>query len=278
MILIADSGSTKTQWHILHSGKPDFLTQGINPYYQTEDEIFTLLKNELPTIKEEINEIYFFGAGCNDPLKNRQISNALLQIFPNSSINIDTDLLATCLATSKAKEAICCILGTGSNSCYFNGNKITDNISPLGYILGDEGSGAHIGKTFINRLYKRHFSLSLENAFKEQFKLSRIDVLNKVYQQELPNRFLASLCPFIKKQSHQKEIYNMVVDCFDEFIQKNVLQYDNTRDRIIHFTGSIAFHFKEELLDAIGRNHLTPGEIIKEPMEGLIDYFKQKNL
>jgi len=274
MILIADSGSTKTHWHVLDSNKKDFFTQGINPFYQTKKDICTILKNEVSNLEDCISKIYFFGAGCNQETKKEEIKTALLSYWPNRHIEVESDLLGTCFATSPKRKGICCILGTGSNSCLFNGYDITQNIPPLGYILGDEGSGAHLGKTFINKLFKSHFPDIIEEDFLKYYKHTIYDILHRVYQKELPNRYLASLTPFIKDHIHYSYIHSMVVDCFDEFLLKNVIHYKGAENLPIHFTGSISYYFKDQLITSLKRNNLKVGNIIKHPMEGLIKYFK----
>jgi N-acetylglucosamine kinase-like BadF-type ATPase len=157
MILIADSGSTKTHWHLKGADYPDFYCEGINPYFQSPEEVYAIVKNNLPQDLPYPKAIFFFGAGCNHPDKNEIIEKSLKKIWPNIKITISSDLMGTCIATSINKKGICCILGTGSNSCYFNGVEIKEQIPPMGYLLGDEGSGAYLGKIFLRELFKKHF-------------------------------------------------------------------------------------------------------------------------
>ena len=250
MKLTADSGSTKTTWLLDTNGaeKLYFYTQGINPFHMDIETMESILKEELlPQLQSSgfpIDDIEFYGAGCTAE-KSVILKNILQKIFPSSkSVIVGSDMLGAAKALFNNEPGIACILGTGSNSCLYDGEKIVENISPMGYILGDEGSGAVIGKTFLNCLYKgKHRDFI--NVFETETGLTLLDIINKVYRGPLPNRFLASLCPFIHSHLTEQWIEEMVIDCFRKFFENNIKHYNSYRN--IGFVGSVAFYFKEQL-------------------------------
>ena len=240
MILIADSGSTKTDWCIVFNGTPikRIGTKGINPFFQSEEEIQQELTHSLlPQLPEgTINSVFFYGAGlCGH------------------------------------EAGIACILGTGSNSCFYNGEEIVNNISPLGFILGDEGSGAVLGKLLVGDMLKNQLPPTIKEAFLKQFDLTAPEIIDRVYRQPFPNRFLASLSPFIAQHLEEPGIRQLVLDSFIAFFRRNVMQYDYTQYPV-HFIGSVAHCYREILQEAAQETGTRIGKILQSPMEGLILY------
>ena len=281
MYLIADSGSTKTTWCLSDNGMEimRISTAGMNPYFQTEEDmkstvngcLFPLLKNH------NVERIYFYGAGCAFPEKNIIVENALRSFFPTAEISVNSDLLGAALALCGHERGIACILGTGSNSCLFNGESIEEQISPLGFILGDEGSGAVLGKTFIGDCLKKQMPEYLVKAFMEKYSLSPAEIIDRVYRQPFPNRFLASISPFIYEHIDEPAVKNMVYNCFYSFFRRNVMNYTDYDKLKIHFTGSVAYYYKDILTEAANSLGLEVGEIYKEPMDGLVKVIKIEN-
>ncbi len=275
MILIADSGSTKTQWCLVdRSIEPvaSCITSGINPMYQDEEAILKTLQQEFVLPLKTPPEIFFYGAGCISRDINQIVTQALLSFFNAQSVMVDTDLLGAARSLCGDHEGIACILGTGSNSCYYNGREIAENVSPLGYILGDEGSGAVMGRKFIADLLKNQLPEPVATAFFDTFKLSRQQIMEQVYKKPFPNRFLAQFTGFIHSNLHETELRNLVTTSFAEFFCRNVSQYPKARQLPVHFTGSVAFHFSKLLRETAEKEGYTIGSITENPMEGLIRY------
>lgn len=275
MILIADSGATKTDWCF---GKDKenaqiIQTQGINPFHQSTEHIDKVLKEELlPQLGSaaSISHIHFYGAGCT-PEKSLIVKEALQALFTQAEIQVESDLLGAARSLCGREHGIACILGTGSNSCEYDGEKITANVSPLGYILGDEGSGAALGKRLAGDCLKRQLPEHICRAFLEETKLTPAEIIDKVYRQPQANRFLASLTPFLSRHKEETEIHNLLVGCFCDFFQRNVMQY-NYQYAKVHFTGSIAWYFQEEVREAAEKLNIQTGKFIKSPIHGLIAY------
>lgn len=275
MTLIADSGSTKTHWCLIENGAEikHYFTKGINPFYQTKDEIGSEidihLMNDLKC--DEIKDIYFYGAGCSFPDKKAIVSDALGLRFRDAVIEVQSDLLAAARSLFLHSEGIACILGTGSNSCYYNGSEIADNVSPLGFILGDEGSGAVLSKAFVADCLKNQVPEELKQKFLLQYDLTPALILDSVYKQPFPNRFLASFTPFLLENINEPSVYNLVLSGFNSFFARNVKQY-NLHNRKVSFVGSIAFHFASILTTSAAVNGIEIGNIVQSPMQGLIQF------
>lgn len=280
MILIADSGSTKTDWRIFEEGRKvvECKTQGINPYQQSSEDILNILQSELVSrinhvfdVTSHISSIFFYGSGCRNE-KVPVIMDLLRQVFQNVDvIEVGSDLLGTARALCWNNEGIACILGTGANSCLYDGEKIIRNTPPLGYILGDEGSGAILGRNFVNALFKGLLSVGLRSEFTKHTGLTIDDVMNRVYSTSLPNRFLASLSPFIHEHLDDKAVRAMVQDSFRMFIRRNIVPYDRP-ELPINFVGSVAFHYKPLLEEAVKDEGYNIGVVERSPMEGLTKY------
>lgn len=275
MILIADSGSTKTDWCVAKDGftVKRFTTQGINPYHQDERRINGIVLDELlpQTGEYKIKKIVFYGSGCRE--ETIPAMKTILHSAFNNNIEVEiySDLLGAARAICGHEEGIACILGTGSNSCLYDGKKIVGNIPPLGYILGDEGSGATLGKIFINEIFKNSRMYDLKNEFLQVLQMTEGDIIDRVYRQPMANRFLASLAPFIHSHIERHEVNEIVTENFRQFLLKNVKRYHRD-DLQVSFIGSIAWHFKSQLLQSALEENVYVGSVEKSPMDGLLRY------
>ncbi|MDR1004462.1 MAG: ATPase [Prevotellaceae bacterium] len=276
-ILIADSGSTKTDWCVLHNGVrvQEIRTRGINPYMQTADEIGNEIAADLlPALgMTSFDAVYFYGAGCAYPDKITGMHHLLSARLPVSPacIEIGSDMLAAARSLCGRGAGIACILGTGSNSCFYDGAHITDNISPLGYILGDEGSGAYLGKRLVGDLLKNQATPGLRELFLTRYDLQPGDIIERVYRQPLANRFLAGFTPFLAEHIEDPYVHGMILSSFKQFLLRNPMQYDYRQHRI-HFVGSIAYHFQQVLQAAAHIVGAQLGQIVQSPIEGLVQY------
>ena len=276
MILIADSGSTKTDWCMAEKGVAikRIPTKGMNPFFQSEDEMVEEMKHsllpELDGIRPEA--VYFYGAGCAfDKVKivRRAISRVLS--LDMAAIEGNSEMLAAARSVCGHEAGIACILGTGSNSCFYNGKEIEANVSPLGFILGDEGSGAVLGKLFIGDLLKNQLPAGLKEKFLERYQLTPADIIDRVYRKPFPNRYLATLSPFISEHITIPEVRQLVKQSFKAFLVRNVMQYDYQHYEV-GFNGSVAWYYRDILEEALSETGLKMGIIIKAPMEGLLKY------
>ena len=282
MFLIADSGSTKTDWCLCKKGAilNNLQTQGINPYHQSEEAIEEVIRKELlPQLLEstEVSKlnIIFYGSGCANETACNRVKEAIYKVLGTNSITIYSDLLGAARALCGREEGIACVLGTGSNSCLYNGKEIIANIPPLGYILGDEGSSAVLGRRLVGDCLKNQLPDTLRNEFLTEYGLTQEIILEKVYRQPLANRFLASLTPFLSKHREVPEIHKLLVESFTDFFVRNVKQY--RRPWLpIHFVGSIANAFSAELKEAAESLGMELGTILQSPMEGLIKYYLEE--
>ncbi|MDR1368946.1 MAG: ATPase [Dysgonamonadaceae bacterium] len=277
MILIADSGSTKTDWCVVKQGEKlqRVVTKGMNPYFQSEEEIGNEIQTVLlPELKATtFDALYFYGAGCL-PEKIPMMQNVLGKQLDVKTIEVNSDMLAAARGLSGKNPGIVCIMGTGSNSCFYDGEKITANVSPLGFILGDEGSGAVLGKLLVGDLLKNQLPAGLKEKFLQQFALTPALIIERVYRQPFPNRFLASLSPFLAQNLDEPAINTLVLNAFKAFLTRNVKQYDHQRFPV-HFIGSIAYHYKEILEKAILECGMQLGKIRQSPMEGLAEFHQK---
>lgn len=277
MRLIADSGSTKTDWCLMEGSTvmKHIKTKGINPFFETEKEIEYELSNALvPKLPRgaKIDAIHFFGAGCT-PEKSPILARALMmQVSDEARVEVNSDMVGAARALAGHEPGIVCILGTGSNSCEYDGEKITKNVSPLGFILGDEGSGAVLGKILVGDLLKNQLGEELKEKFLTQYHLTTAEIIDRVYRQPFPNRFLASLQPFLEENLDNEAIFYLVMEAFSHFIARNVMQYDY-QHLPVHFTGSVAYAYRTVLEKSAELTGIQLGKITKSPMEGLITYY-----
>jgi glucosamine kinase len=275
MILVADSGSTKTEWKIIKegSGLDSIFSTGINPFFLSGDEIFLLLKKELDTISgKSFGSVYFYGTGINSPAKAAVVRGAIEKFVSAEYTYVGSDLLAAARSLCLNDPGIACIMGTGSNSCYYDGSKIAANVSPLGYILGDEGGGAVLGRKLVAAVLKKQVPEDVQEKFFDAYKLTPAEILENVYMKPFPNRFLGQFARFISANIAIPELQHIITSSFDEFIKRNILQYPESKRLPVHFTGSIAFHFKGFLEDRLVKHNLLPGLVTLTPMDNLIRY------
>ncbi len=278
MKLIADSGSTKVEWCLTDGGKPvrQIFTSGFNALMLTEEEISQYLEDELMVqlgeLAEKVTEVYFYGAGCVDDEVCRNVRRAIRHNIKAETIEAHSDLLGAARALFGDREGIACILGTGSNSCYYNGREIKDHVSPLGYVLGDEGSGAVLGRHLIGDVLKNQLPHELCDKFMDEYRLERSTILRRVYKEPAANRFLASVTPFLLKNIEEPAIHRLVLNEFKSFFVRNVAQYDRYRSLPVSFVGSIAYHYKNVLNEAADALDATIDTIIKTPIEGLVKF------
>ena len=277
MILIADSGSTKTDWCVVENGElvQQIFTKGTNPFFQSEEEISNEIATALlPELKtDEFDAVYFYGAGCGFPDKIEIVHRAISkQLKVKGNVEVATDMLAAARGLCGREAGIACIMGTGSNSCYYDGENIVANVSPLGFILGDEGSGACLGKLMVGDLLKNQMTPDLKEKFLKQFDLTPADIIDRVYRKPFPNRFLASLSPFLAQNINEPCVHELVLNSFKAFFKRNIMQYENYQNLKVNLIGSVAFYYKEVLAEAAEAMGIQLGTIIQSPMEGLIKY------
>jgi N-acetylglucosamine kinase-like BadF-type ATPase len=279
MKLIADAGSTKAAWSLLNTKSGEIIrctTSGINPVYQDEAAILALLNQEFTLDATENAEIYYYGAGCINDAVSAKVRNALERFFKSTFISVFTDMMGAARALCGHHSGIACILGTGSNSCYYDGIKIISNVSPLGFILGDEGSGAVMGKKFMADLLKNQLPGEIKELFFSQYPLLPHDILQKVYKEPFPNRYLAQVTHFIHEHINEPTLANLVRNSFIDFFERNIKQYPEAVHLPVHFTGSIAYYFSSLLKEAAEHTGYRTGAITQSPMEGLINYHMDK--
>lgn len=279
-ILIADSGATKTDWCLVKNGEiiHQFNAKGISPIFQSTEEIATVIKEVVyPKIKDKMPDaIYFYGSGCI-PEKIENVKSAIRASFPIDKVEVYSDLIAAAHALCGNKKGIACILGTGSNSCEWNGMEIAHQISPLGFILGDEGSGASLGKLLVGDVLKNQLTEELKDSFLKQYNLTPAIIIENVYRKPFPSRFLASISPFLLENIEEQSIRRIIKQSFGDFFERNVMQYDYENNKV-NFVGSIAYYYSEQLKEVAKEKEITIGKICQSPMEGLIDYYNSVSL
>ena len=278
MILIADSGSTKTDWALQSVSGPlaHFHTQGINPFHQERSIIVGILKKELlPNLNpDKVSSVYFYGSGVRPELESVMMV-LLKEMFPQArQVEAHSDLLGAARALCGHNYGIASILGTGANSCLYDGRTILQNTPALGYILGDEGSGGVLGKHFLHDLYKGVLSENIRLEFEREYGLTMADVIQRVYREPMPNRFLASLAPFIHRHLSDPAVRCLVINNFRDFFRYNIRPYGLSNMKV-SFVGSIAWHFREQLAEAAQTEGFSLGAILKSPIEGLLHYHLQ---
>lgn len=276
MILIADSGSTKTDWRLVADKKEILSCQtiGLNPYYVHQEMVINALKTS-PLIEfvNKVKAIYFYGAGCSSPAKQLELSSYLASFFSAAKIKVDHDLLGAARALCKTSGGMVAILGTGTNTCLYDGKQITHNIPALGYVLGDEGGGVSLGKLLIKMVLHKKLSSNLLGDFKKSFPDLTINIiLDKVYQQPLPNRFLASFSPFIAQHKSHSEIKQLINSCFHQFFSEYIVFYPNYKNYPLHLVGSIAYHFKNEISEVANKYEVKIGDVLQQPIDELVEF------
>ncbi len=276
--LIADSGATKCEWCLLNNDEcTTILTTGINPYFLTKQQIVELLQKELlPSLSFTSPEhVFFYGTGLGNEDNKKTISAVLRHLFQKAKVSIETDMVAAARAACGATKGIVCILGTGSNSCYYNGRKIIKNIAGIGFILGDEGSGAFLGKKVIQHYLYNTFDEDLRARFDAMFSTTPKEILESVYSKPLPNRYLASFVLFLSQNRGHYMIENILEDGLNDFFYHHICKYKEAWQLPIHFTGGVAFVFADILKELCKAYEFELGNIIKNPMDKLIQFHKQ---
>ncbi|HOA39113.1 MAG TPA: N-acetylglucosamine kinase [Flavihumibacter sp.] len=278
-ILIADSGATKCEWAVVDKEKSrkTVFTQGISPYFLNGPQIQDLVKRELlPAIgKFNITDIHYYGTGCKAIENRKMIAKALGGVFSGAKVTVDIDLLAAARSVCGHDKGIACILGTGCNSAYYNGNKIAKNSPGLGYVLGDEGSGAYLGKKVLQYYLYNTFDEELRYRFDEKFKMNEDEILDRVYKQPLPNRFLASFTMFLAENRGHFMVENIIEDGLNDFFFYHLNKYNESWKYPVHFVGSVAFGFRDVIAELCNSYEFELGKIVQNPMGGLITYHAQ---
>jgi glucosamine kinase len=273
--LIADSGATKCEWCLMDNGKKKkIITTGISPYFLNAEQIEQLLYKQLvPKLKDAvINEVHFYGTGLSNQNNVQLLKTVLKKIFKRAKISIETDLTAAARALCGKEKGIACILGTGSNSCFYNGRKMLKNSPGIGFILGDEGSGSYLGKKVIQYYLYQTFDEELMTAFEKRFLTSRMEILENVYKKPMANRYLASFAIFLAENRGHYMIENIIEDGLNDFFFTHVYKYKESWTHPINFIGSIAYGFKDVLQELCDTYELELGKVMKAPMKGLIIY------
>lgn len=281
MLIIVDSGSTKADWQIVHKDGRQELhsTMGFNPFFHDEDRIETeLKKNFVKEVKvDDAKWVYFYGAGCSDKMRCDIVKRGLQRIFKNTEVlEVEHDLLASARATCGTKPGIACIIGTGSNTCLYDGKEVIDNVSNLGYLLGDEGSGSHLGKLLIRAYFYRELPDDMVTFFHEDFGNDKREILNRIYG-EGPNVYLASYARFFSKHRNHFYIQKLASEAFTELTRRHIIKYEGCRHVPIHFVGSVAYHFQDILKTTLEEHDLNLGVVIQKPIDALVD-FHLKNI
>jgi N-acetylglucosamine kinase-like BadF-type ATPase len=278
MLCVIEGGSTKADWIIAANEDVRLKTIGFNPYFHTTEFVFETLNKskELIPFKDMPLEIKYFGAGCSSAERKEIIASGFRKYFINAEVYVDHDLLASVYATCGDSEGIACIIGTGSNSCYFDGKTIYEKNYGLGYILGDKGSGSYYGKKLVTSFLYGVMPENIYKDFQDTYKLDKNSIINKVYKEPEPNVWLASFSKFLTAHRSDPWIQHMIRHGMREFIELYVCHYDRFRQLPVHFVGSIAYVFKEELIEVAHTHFLNVGKIIKQPIDELMNYFMER--
>lgn len=285
MILIADSGSTKVHWCLMAANghTAEFMTDGINPLFQTSDAMRNSISNQLlPQMASmlwagTVTHVFFYGAGCT-PEKAPFVKQAIEGVFKKAQAEVASDMVGAARGLLGHRKGVACILGTGSNSCLYDGEKIIRNVPSLGFILGDEGSAATLGKRLVSDLLKNQMGEDLKERFLSEYGITQADIIEHVYRQPFPNRWLANLARFCADNIEDKRIYNLVYDHFAQFVKRNVAQYyaneEEKKSMPVGFVGSIAYYYRPVLERVMSDCGFTMGQVLQDPVEGLVEYHR----
>lgn len=275
LTLIADSGSTKAEWRLIGlSRKKSIFTQGISPYFLNTSQIADVLLTELvPNLKNaNVSNLFYYGTGCANPQNAKSVKAALKKVFPQATIEVQTDLMGAARASCGRQKGIACILGTGSNSCYFDGKKIVKNSPGLGYVLGDEGSGAYLGKKVLQYYLYNTFDEDLRAKFDAKYVTNNVEILENVYRKPLPNRYLAGFALFLAENRGHFMVENIIEDGLNDFFFQHLLHYQEVWKYPVNFVGGLAYGFKDVLEDLCHSYEFEMGKVVKNPMTGLEQY------
>lgn len=274
MILIADSGSTKTDWVLIdkNNQKQYFKTQGLNPYFVKSEDFIKVVSDALNPSELDIHQVYYYGSGCGTDSKRSEVENSLNQLFTHAKIEVEHDLLGAARALCLHKKGLACILGTGSHACLYNGTEIIEEAISLGFILGDEGGGSHLGKQLVTAYLYNELPDDLLEKFVKEFQPDKASILENVYRKSFPNRYLASYVPFLVQHKGHKYVSHLVSQSFDLFISRHIKTLYNYQDFDVNFVGSVAFVFESLLRKKMEQHGLTVGDIMNKPIDGLIRF------
>jgi len=280
MILIADGGSTKADWIAIHKDKKEAFrvrTLGLNPEVITEIELKNRIVNmfQLMQIKKEVTEIYFYGAGCGTPVATKILQDVLESIFTDAKVTVAEDMLAAVYAAAGNKPAIVCILGTGSNSCYFDGDQIHMKAASLGYIIMDEASGNYFGKRLLRAYYYERMPKGIAQKFESQFNLEADFIKKNLYREQNPNMYLATFAQFMFEFKEDKYVKKIIRKGFQEFFKYRILPFEKGLETPLYFIGSIAFYFRDILEEVAEKYNLKITDVIQRPIDNLLEYHKQ---
>jgi len=279
MILIADSGSSKTDWRVIHRNGQisQYRGVGFNPYYMTSEEMAIQMRQDfLVNLSDEIEQIFYYGAGCAAPERKEEVAQALRSIYSHAKIDIDHDLSAAAHATCGHQPGIACILGTGSNSCDYDGKAIVATRPAAGYILGDEGGGCYVGRKFLQDFIHEEMPQEIRDAAIDRFQITQNIIQDHVYRQPYPSRYMASFCRFITENKSNPYCYGLFYQAFRDFFAKHVCKYENYQSKPVSFVGSIAFYNSDILRKAAFDTGIQVHIIIESPIAGLTLYHQEK--
>ena len=280
MILIAESGSTKTDWVLIDENFDTsmFSTIGFNPFFHNEKIIAKHIHENVEFYNscKNVDKVFFYGAGCSSVELNSIIENGLKGVFKSAAITVEHDLLACALSTYEGQPSISCILGTGSNSCYYDGENLLEEVPALGYVLGDEGSGSFFGKKLLTDYLYNKLPHQIKDDLECHFKISKAIIFENVYMKPNANVYLASFMRFITNHKEHDYVSNMVEDGMDQFIKTHVCCFKNYKEVKTHFIGSISAIYEQELRSAAKKNNVTIGNIVRKPVNGLVNYHMRK--
>lgn len=276
--LVADSGSTKTEWGVLGNGEPIILkTQGVSPFFQSEEQVKAILQTELvPQLPSgvEVSEVHFYGTGLSQPKNIALVSAAIKSTWPDAVADINHDLMGAARALCGRTPGVASILGTGSNSCFYDGNDIVKNNPGLGFILGDEGSGAYLGRKVLQYYLYHSFDADLLARFDFKYQTTKDEILENVYRKPLPNRYLAQFATFLSDNRGHYMVENILEDCLNDFFFNHIYKYRESWTTTLHFTGGIAYNFSDVIKELCDLYELSLGRILRSPMSGLIEYHR----
>ena len=276
MILLIDSGSTKTHFVLIDNegNYEEFKSKGFNPYYYNKNEFYDLLRNELyfKVKGKGVHQVFYYGSGCSSDKNCELVETTLARFFPSAEIQVEHDLFGAAIALFGHKRGIACILGTGSNSCLWDGKRILENVPSLGYMLGDEGSGTYLGKIMLTAILSGEADPDIAKAFYREYNLSFSSSLEKIYRESYPNLFFSGISEFAHRHIDHPWCREIIRKNFTDFVDMQVSKYSTYQTSPVSFIGSVAYHFQGLLEEVLDKNNITFGKVMRIPMEGLINY------
>lgn len=275
MILVADSGSTKCDWILANQNgvKENYQTIGFNPVYVNAEEIATAIEgNPLAGRRQEVEKVFFYGAGCSSPEFQKIVADGIKKVFPTAQVQVSHDLDGAAYATCKGKPGISCILGTGSNACFFDGKNVSQERPSLGYILGDEGSGAYFGKILVTKFLYKQLPEDIYQLFSNKYSIGKTQIIDSVYRKPRPNTFLASFMGFFGENKTHPFIRQIIASGLNDFLVTHVCCLKDYKNFLCHFVGSVAFYFQDILEEEATKLEIKVGNILQKPIDGLVEY------